>query len=104
MTLLKVLLRCLAGPFFAATFPRLGLVIFRCGQPILIEKAVRFVQGYTQGDDARDGYWLVVAAAFVYLGQTVSIRRDTFLVLYGTSTDKHWLVVARQIFPPDQQA
>ncbi|TFB06902.1 Metal resistance protein YCF1 [Trichoderma ghanense] len=75
LTLLKVLLRCLAGPFFAATFPRLGLVIFRCGQPILIEKAVRFVQGYTQGDDARDGYWLVVAAAFVYLGQTLSHAR-----------------------------
>ncbi|PTB62314.1 hypothetical protein BBK36DRAFT_1172514 [Trichoderma citrinoviride] len=71
----RFLLRCLAGPFFAATLPRLGLVIFRCGQPILIEQAVRFVQGYTKGDDASEGYWLVVAAAFVYLGQTFSHAR-----------------------------
>ena len=104
MTLLKVLLRCLAGPFFAATLPRLGLVIFRCGQPILIEQAVRFVQGYTKGDDAIEGYWLVVAAAFVYLGQTVSIRKDTCGVVYGTGTDDDRLVLACQIFPPYQQA
>ncbi|KAL7813269.1 P-loop containing nucleoside triphosphate hydrolase protein [Trichoderma aethiopicum] len=75
LTLLTVLLRGLAAPFFAATFPRLGLVIFRCSQPILIEQAVRFVQGYTKGDDASQGYWLVVAAAFVYLGQTFSHAR-----------------------------
>ncbi|KAK1251558.1 hypothetical protein MKX07_007037 [Trichoderma sp. CBMAI-0711] len=75
LTLLNVLLRCLARPFFAATLPRLGLVIFRCSQPILIEQAVRFVQGYTKGDDASEGYWLVVAAAFVYLGQTFSHAR-----------------------------
>ncbi|KAL6870410.1 P-loop containing nucleoside triphosphate hydrolase protein [Trichoderma novae-zelandiae] len=71
----KALLRSLASPFLSATVPRLGLVIFRCGQPILIEQAVRFVQGYTQGDDANEGYWLVVAAAFVYLGQTFSHAR-----------------------------
>ncbi|KAL7951361.1 P-loop containing nucleoside triphosphate hydrolase protein [Trichoderma barbatum] len=72
LTLPKVLLWSLTGPFLSATFPRLGLVAFRCCQPILIEKAVRFVQGYTKGDDANDGYWLIVAAVVVYLGQTVS--------------------------------
>ncbi|UKZ49723.1 hypothetical protein TrVGV298_003971 [Trichoderma virens] len=75
LTLPKVLLRCLSGPFLSATFPRLGLVTFRCCQPILIEQAVRYVQGYTKGEDANEGYWLVVAAFVVYLGQTFSSSR-----------------------------
>ncbi|KAK4069703.1 uncharacterized protein Triagg1_6833 [Trichoderma aggressivum f. europaeum] len=75
LTLPKVLLRCLSGPFLSATFPRLGLVAFRCCQPILIEKAVRFVQGYTKEDDTNEGYWLMVAAVVVYLGQTFSSSR-----------------------------
>nr|WNZ75576.1 hypothetical protein [Trichoderma harzianum] len=72
LTLPKVLLRSLSEPFLSATFPRLGLVAFRCCQPILIEKAVRFVQGYTKEDDINEGYWLIVVAIVVYLGQTFS--------------------------------
>ncbi|KAL5094611.1 hypothetical protein Trisim1_005344 [Trichoderma cf. simile WF8] len=72
LTLPKVLLRSLSTPFLSATFPRLGLVAFRCCQPILIEKAVRFVQGYTKEDDTNEGYWLIVVAVVVYLGQTFS--------------------------------
>ncbi|KAK4073997.1 hypothetical protein Trihar35433_3471 [Trichoderma harzianum] len=72
LTLPKILLRSLSGPFLSATFPRLGLVTFRCCQPILIERAVRFVQGYTKEDDINEGYWLIVVAVVVYLGQTFS--------------------------------
>ncbi|KAL7797360.1 ABC transporter type 1, transmembrane domain-containing protein [Trichoderma ceciliae] len=75
LALPKVLLRCLAGPFVSATLPRLGLVTFRCSQPILIKQAVRFVQGYTKGNDENVGYWLIVAAVVVYLGQTFSASR-----------------------------
>ncbi|KAK6448017.1 hypothetical protein FP744_10004267 [Trichoderma asperellum] len=72
LTLPKVLLQCLAGPFVVAIFPRLSLLILTSSQPILIEQAVRFVQGYTIGDSDHGGYWLIVAAAAVYLGQTFS--------------------------------
>lgn len=73
MTLPRVLLQCLSVPFLSAIFPRLGLLILRSSQPILIEQAVRFVQGHTNGDSENAGYWLIVAAVVVYLGQTVSI-------------------------------
>ncbi|KAH6606099.1 MRP-type ABC transporter [Trichoderma cornu-damae] len=54
-----------------AIFPRLSLIVFRCSQPILIQQAVQFVQGYTkQDDDGNVEYWLIVAAVVVYLGQT----------------------------------
>ncbi|KAL7898266.1 multidrug resistance-associated protein [Trichoderma sp. SZMC 28014] len=72
LTLPKVLLKCLSVPFLSAILPRLSLLILRSSQPILIEQAVRFVQGYTNGDGDNVGYWLVVAAVVVYLGQTFS--------------------------------
>lgn len=50
------------------------LLILRSSQPILIKQAVRFVQGHTNGDSDNAGYWLIVAAVVVYLGQTVSIN------------------------------
>ncbi|KAL7932586.1 P-loop containing nucleoside triphosphate hydrolase protein [Trichoderma chlorosporum] len=74
-TLPRVLLQCLSTPFLSATLPRLGLVAFRCCQPILIERAVRFVQGNTKEEDANEGYWLIVAANVVYFGQTFSSSR-----------------------------
>ncbi|KAF3769045.1 putative ABC transporter [Cryphonectria parasitica EP155] len=74
-TLPLVLVRCLQRPFRAAIVPRLCLVIFRFAQPVLIQQSIRFV---SQSHDEEEvgvrvrGYWILVAAFFVYTGLAFS--------------------------------
>lgn len=76
-TLLLVLLRCLASPLKSAIIPRLFLIIFRYGQPLLIRQLIRFVsQPPGRSDEQFQGFWILVAACFVYVGLAV---RDAWI-------------------------
>ncbi|EPE10420.1 abc transporter [Ophiostoma piceae UAMH 11346] len=75
MTLPKVLFRCFVAPLSLAIPPRLGVVFFQFSQPLLISRAITFVQRpqETDADDASaGGFWIVVSAVVIYFGLTTS--------------------------------
>lgn len=72
-TLPLVLLRCLLAPFMAAILPRVSVIVFRFAQPLLISRAIRFVTQSSVEDHDRSGYWIVVAAASIYIGMAVNL-------------------------------
>ncbi|KAJ4394029.1 hypothetical protein N0V93_003246 [Gnomoniopsis smithogilvyi] len=71
-TLPFVLLRCLHVPFLSAIVPRIFVVIFRLSQPLLIRHTIRFVTAPSVSNDRLDGYWIIAAAAVVYIGMATS--------------------------------
>lgn len=71
--LILVLVRCQRGPFLSVVIPRLCVVLFRCSQPVLIGRAIRYVQTpVVEDDDGSEGYMLVGMAVVVYVGLAVS--------------------------------
>jgi ABC-type multidrug transport system fused ATPase/permease subunit len=71
--LILTLVRCLLTPFVSVILPRLSVVLFRCSQPILISRAIRYVQAPTvEGDGQLEGYWLITMAVTIYLGLAIS--------------------------------
>jgi ABC-type multidrug transport system fused ATPase/permease subunit len=49
------------------------VVLFRCSQPILISRAIRYVQTpINKEDDRLEGYWLIIIAIVIYVGLAVS--------------------------------
>ena len=72
-TLLKTLARCLIEPALSPAVPRLCLIVFRCSQPVLIRQAMSFLSPALEAErNDCNGYWLLLAAVFVYFGMTVS--------------------------------
>lgn len=72
-TLPRVLLKCLLAPFLSAIIPRILVIVFRFAQPLLISRAIRFVtKSSAEGDNSRDGLWISIAAAAIYIGMAVS--------------------------------
>ncbi|KAG2005232.1 hypothetical protein GB937_008929 [Aspergillus fischeri] len=61
------LMECLWRPFLGAGFPRLLLIVFRYSQPILIKECIRYVAAYPAGAESNHGFWLVLAAVFIYV-------------------------------------
>lgn len=54
--------------------PRLFLIVFRYGQPLLIRQLIRFVsQPPTHGNNVTEGFWILASAFFVYTGLAVGI-------------------------------
>ncbi|KAK0618103.1 P-loop containing nucleoside triphosphate hydrolase protein [Bombardia bombarda] len=67
-----VLAKSLLQPFLAVIVPRLCLLMFRYGQPLLIRYAIVFVNS---ADTAEyEGYFIVLAAIFIYAGLAISTR------------------------------
>lgn len=66
-------------------FPRLCVVGLNVAQPFLVNAAVKFVQSADGNENKNDGFGLIGAYAFVYIGSAVR----TFFLL---------LVAAKQIF------
>ena len=64
-----VLLRCLRAPFLTVIVPRLFVIVFRYGQPVLIRYAIEYVQSPETNEDR--GHLLVFVAAIVYTGLAV---------------------------------
>ena len=64
-----VLFRCLRAPFLTVIVPRLFVIGFRYGQPVLIRYAIEYVQSPETNED--QGYTLVSVAAIVYIGLAV---------------------------------
>lgn len=76
-TLLRVLFRCFSVPIAFVAIPRLFLILFQFSQPVLISRAISFVEGLTQEQKVDDnasatGSWIVVTAVFVYFGLMTS--------------------------------
>ncbi|ERS97645.1 hypothetical protein HMPREF1624_05816 [Sporothrix schenckii ATCC 58251] len=76
-TLPRVLFSCFSVPITLVAIPRLFLILFQFSQPILISRAISFVQGLAQEQSIDDnasaaGSWIVVAAGFVYFGLMTS--------------------------------
>ncbi|EAA35437.2 hypothetical protein NCU02051 [Neurospora crassa OR74A] len=67
-----VLFRCLRAPFLTVIVPRLFVIGFRYGQPVLIRYAIEYVQSPETNED--QGYTLVSVAAIVYIGLALSTR------------------------------
>ncbi|CAN8101311.1 unnamed protein product [Discula destructiva] len=68
----RVLLTCLLAPFLSAIVPRILVVVFRFAQPLLISRAIRFVTDPSVEKDGRDAFWIIVAAAAIYIGMALS--------------------------------
>ncbi len=76
MALPRIVLSCLTSPILAAVGPRLALIAFRFGQPLLVSRSIRFILGQTRNQDdlyARQGYWIVLATLAIYLGLAVRL-------------------------------
>ncbi|KIH90038.1 hypothetical protein SPBR_00030 [Sporothrix brasiliensis 5110] len=76
-TLPRALFSCFSVPITLVAIPRLFLILFQFSQPVLISRAISFVQGLTQEQSIDDnasaaGSWIVVAAVFVYFGLMTS--------------------------------
>ncbi|KAK3500859.1 hypothetical protein B0T13DRAFT_527250 [Neurospora crassa] len=67
-----VLFRCLRAPFLTVIVPRLFVIGFRYGQPVLIRDAIEYVQSRETNEN--QGYTLVSVAAIVYIGLALSTR------------------------------
>lgn len=73
-TLPRALLTCLLAPFLSAIIPRICVILFRFAQPLLISRAIRFVTNSSaEKDDSQTGFWIIVAAAVIYVGMAVSL-------------------------------
>lgn len=81
--LARVLYRTLRKPFLLAAIPRLFVILFRCGQPILINKVIAFVQQpVDENNHINQAYYIVLAAVTIYIGLTVRpsvIGRESLL-------------------------
>ena len=82
-TLLRVLFHSLAAPFFAATIPRLAIVIFQYAQPLLISQSIEFLSETHSSSESKLGYLLVYCAIAVYFGLAVSHQSLTDMVQCG---------------------
>lgn len=70
--LARVLYRTLRTPFLLAAIPRLFVILFRCGQPILINKVIAFVQqSLDEYDYAYQAFYIMLASITIYIGLTV---------------------------------
>ncbi|KAK3394647.1 ABC transporter type 1, transmembrane domain-containing protein [Podospora didyma] len=65
-----ILAKSLFTPFLSVILPRLCLLAFRYGQPLLISFAIRFVQSANETQDM--GSFVILAAIFVYTGLAIS--------------------------------
>lgn len=73
MTLPRVLLRTLLGPFLGAILPRLFLTVFKYSQPLLIRQTIRFlVNSHSKvGLGPEEGSNIIMASIIVYSGLAV---------------------------------
>ncbi|WQF84421.1 Putative AAA+ ATPase domain, ABC transporter type 1, transmembrane domain-containing protein [Colletotrichum destructivum] len=59
--------------FFLTAIPRLALIGFKCSQPFLINRVIRYVDGDRGFDPKSFGYGLIAATGLVYLGNALSM-------------------------------
>ncbi|KAJ3496303.1 hypothetical protein NLG97_g2757 [Lecanicillium saksenae] len=70
-TLCKMLFKTHKRQFIVTLIPRLFMVLFECSQPLLIKTVIRYVDSPQRNSSCYERY-LVLAAATVYIGSTLS--------------------------------
>ncbi|KAK3941519.1 P-loop containing nucleoside triphosphate hydrolase protein [Diplogelasinospora grovesii] len=71
LSLPLVLAECLLRPFLSVILPRLCLILVRYAQPVLISYVIQYVTS-SDGGSEDEGYFIIVAAVFVYAGLAIS--------------------------------
>lgn len=72
MTLPLALLRCLAGQVMRTLPFRFCVLVCQYAQPALIRYTIIFViQNRVDSVSVAEGYWILVAACFIYIGLAV---------------------------------